>query len=83
MADLNAVRQRTGLGPYTGSTAKAELERAIAVGRMTELVFENYRLYYLQAIQKTSPRVIAARAPSRGSRPGPLPRVEFELNSKL
>ncbi|SHN13642.1 SusD family protein [Cyclobacterium lianum] len=49
--DLNAVRNRAGLDDYTGPMS----EEIIEVERMKELVFEDDRLYYLQALEKDIP----------------------------
>ena len=52
-ADLDAVRIRAGLDPFTGSDA--ELENAIMNERFKEMAFEGDRFYYLQGMQVEIP----------------------------
>ncbi len=52
-ADLNAVRNRAGIGDYTG--AAEGLEDAIHLERFKEMAFEGDRLYYLQGLRMDIP----------------------------
>ncbi len=52
-ADLNTVRNRAGVGEFTGSNA--ELENAIHRERFKEMAFEGDRLFYLQGLRMDIP----------------------------
>ena len=52
-ADLNIVRNRAGVGEFTGSNA--ELENAIHRERFKEMAFEGDRLFYLQGLRMPIP----------------------------
>lgn len=52
IADLDAVRQRAGTGPYTGATDKATVEKEILNERGRELYFENKRWFDLVRFHK-------------------------------
>ena len=52
-ADLNAVRNRAGIGDFMGTDA--ELENAIHLERFKEMAFEGDRLYYLQGLRMDIP----------------------------
>lgn len=80
-ADLNVVRNRAGLEDYTGPMT----EEVIEIERMKELVFEDDRLYYLQAVQKQIPN--GDRGPGGidwSSRTWqPIPQSELDLNPNI
>ncbi|WP_114748230.1 RagB/SusD family nutrient uptake outer membrane protein [Pleomorphovibrio marinus] len=79
--DLNVVRRRAGLEDYTGALSAEVIE----VERMKELVFEDDRLYYLQATQQEIPNG------DRGSGGiswsdrtwQPIPQLEIDLNPNI
>jgi len=52
ISDLNAVRNRAGLGDYSG---EMDLEEAIHQERFKEMAFEGDRLYYLQGLRMDIP----------------------------
>ena len=52
-ADLNAVRNRAGIGDFAGPDA--DLENAIHTERFKEMAFEGDRLYYLQGLRMDIP----------------------------
>jgi hypothetical protein len=52
-SDLDAVRNRAGIGDFAGSDA--ELPDAIHTERFKEMAFEGDRLYYLQGARKAIP----------------------------
>nr|MBI1229245.1 RagB/SusD family nutrient uptake outer membrane protein [Cytophagales bacterium] len=79
--DLNVVRSRAGIEAYTGPMTAEVIE----IERMKELVFEDDRLYYLQATQQDIPN--GDRGP--GSLPWnsrtwqTIPQTEIDLNPNI
>jgi len=79
--DLNVVRNRAGLENFTDQMS----EDVIEAERMKELVFEDDRLYYLQALQKDIPNGDrGAGSISWNDRTWqPIPQNELDLNSNI
>ncbi|MBC7920294.1 MAG: RagB/SusD family nutrient uptake outer membrane protein [Ferruginibacter sp.] len=79
--DLNAVRQRAGIGDYPGPVTS----EAIEIERMKELVFEDDRLYYLQILQKDIPPGDRSSPVSFpwGQVTFPVPQSEADLNAAV
>ncbi|WP_209331364.1 RagB/SusD family nutrient uptake outer membrane protein [Lunatimonas salinarum] len=80
-ADLNVVRNRAGLESFTGALS----EDVIEAERMRELVFEDDRLYYLQAMEKPIPN--GDRGPGSIAWTArtwqPIPQTELDLNPNI
>jgi len=80
-SDLNIVRQRAGLSVIDGATLTVAM---IHQERMRELVFEDDRLYYLQAIGASiPPGDRTGTAPLDWKSPTlviPLPNIETDVN---
>jgi hypothetical protein len=79
-ADLNMVRNRAGIGDFTGSDA--ELMNAIEIERMKEMAFEGDRLFYLQGLKKDIPNGDrgAGSVPWNGNFYSEVPDYEVEIN---
>jgi hypothetical protein len=80
-ADINVVRTRAGLEIFTGPMT----ERIIEIERMKELVFEDDRLYYLQALQKEIPNGDrdTGGIPWTARTWQPIPQNELDLNPNI
>lgn len=80
-SDLNVVRNRAGLEAYSGPMSVEIIE----IERMKELVFENDRLYYLQALQREIPN--GDRGPGTIDWTArtwqPVPQKELDLNPNI
>lgn len=79
-ADLNIVRNRAGIGDFTGSDA--ELMNAIEIERMKEMAMEGDRLFYLQGLRKDIPNGDrgAGSVPWNGNFYSEVPDYEIEIN---
>ena len=79
--DLNAVRNRAGLENFADQMS----EEVIEAERMRELVFEDDRLYYLQALQKDIPNGDrgAGNIPWTDRTWQPIPQNELDLNPNI
>jgi hypothetical protein len=78
--DLNMVRNRAGIGDFTG--ADGDLLTAIEIERMKELAFEGDRLYYLQGLQKNIPNGDrgSGSVPWNGPFYSEVPLIETDVN---
>jgi hypothetical protein len=79
--DLNIVRNRAGLEDYTATIT----EEVIEIERMKELVFEDDRLYYLQATEKDIPNGDRGAGSIAWSARTwlPIPQSEIDLNPNI
>jgi starch-binding outer membrane protein, SusD/RagB family len=85
-ADLDVVRTRAGIGPFTGTLT----EEVIHNERLKEMLFEGDRVWYLRALQMNIPN--GDRAADQGRVAGgfdwrlvrlPVPQAELDLNPNL
>lgn len=79
-SDLNIVRNRAGIGDFTG--ADANLLEAIEIERMKEMAMEGDRLFYLQGLKKDIPNGDrgAGSVPWNGKFYSEIPLYEIEIN---
>jgi hypothetical protein len=79
-ADLNMVRNRAGIGDFSGTDA--ELLNAIEIERMKEMAMEGDRLFYLQGLKKDIPNGDrgAGSVPWNGNFYSEVPDYEVEIN---